>query len=210
MGKTLPAFGVVGAVFAALSIAVLVPNSLAMFAPLLVGLAGSVVLVGQRTIVGAVAGLLVLVLTVVAALGLVGNVSTEEGETDFGIAQSTGQVLLVAACLLLPVGAVVLRWEDAEPRWLAVAGAACAAIAFLLVAGDPEGIGDQSQTMTLVAAVLALLAAAAMVPLLRAPAEEPAPAAGRTGAAAPEPPLATSETTVASHKSAPKAPGRRP
>lgn len=208
MGKTLPILGIVGAVSAALSIAVLVPDSLAMFAPLVVGLAGSIVLVGQRTIVGAVAGLLVLVLTVVAGLGLVGTVSTEDGgETDFGIAPSTGQVLLVAACLLLPVGAVALRWEEAEPRWLTVGGAACAAIAFLLVASDPDGIGDQSQTMTLVAAVLALLGIGAMVPLVRAPADE-SPAPERRVAA--DTPLASSESSVPAHKAPAKPPSRRP
>ena len=168
MSKTLPILGIVGAVFAALAIAVLVPDSLAAFLPLLVGFAGSGVLIGQRSIHGAVAGIVILILTVVAALGLVGEVTTEEGGgADFGISVGTGQVLSIAACLSIPIAAVVLRWELCEPRWMAIAGVACAVVAFIIAAMDPDGIAQQNQVETLVAAGLALLASIAMVPLLR-------------------------------------------
>lgn len=197
MSKTLPVLGIVGAVFAALTIAVLVPDSLAMFAPLLVGIVGSVVLIGQRSIQGAVAGIVILILTVVAALGLVGEVTTKDGGgADFGISVAMGQILSIAACLLVPLAAVVLRWERCEPRWMAIAGSACAVVAFIIAAMDPDGIAQQNQVETLVAAVLALLTTLAMVPLLRnddfaaAAVPEPAPLAsaeaplgtGRAGA----------------------------
>lgn len=199
MTKTLPIVGIVGAVFAALTIAVLVPDSLAMFTPLLVGLVGSGLLIAQRSVHGAVAGIVILVLTVVAALGLVGEVTTEDGGgADFGISVATGQVLSIAACLLIPIAAVVLRWEQCEPRWMAIAGIAAAVIAFVIAAMDPDGIAQQNQAETLVAAVLALVACLAMVPLLRNDddeepvAKEPAPLAsadaplgtGRAGAPA--------------------------
>ena len=184
MSKTLPVVGIVGAVFAALAIAVLVPDSLAMFTPLLVGLVGSGVLIGQRSIHGTIAGIVILILTVVAALGLVGEVTTEDGGgADFGISVATGQVLAIAVCLLIPVAAVVLRWEHCEPRWMAIAGIAAAAIALLIAATDPDGIAQQNQAETLIAAVLALGASLAMVPLLRNDvddepvAKEPAPLA---------------------------------
>lgn len=168
MAKALPIVGIVGAVVGALAIAVLVPDSLAAFLPLLVGLVGSVVLVGQRTIQGAAVGIVLLLLTVVAALGLIGTVSTEGGGgADLGISVGTGQVLGILVCLGLPVAAVGLRWEEAQPRWLTLAGVACAVLALLLVLLDPEGIAQQNQADTLAAMVLALLAIAAMVPLLR-------------------------------------------
>lgn len=182
VAKALPILGIVGAVFGALAIAVLVPDSLAMFLPLLVGLVGSVILVGQRTIPGAIAGIVLLGLTIVAALGLIGTVSTEGGGgADLGISTTVGQVLAITLCLALPVAAVGLRWGDGEPRWLVLAGAACAPLALLLVLLDPQGIAQQNQPDTLVAAVLALLPVAAMVPLLRTDSEtvlapEPAPA----------------------------------
>lgn len=176
MGKTLPILGILGSVFAALAIAVLVPDSLAMFVPLLVGLAGSVVLVGQRTVPGAVAGIVVLGITVLAALGLIGTVSTEGGGgTDLGISVAVGQVLAITACLALPLSAIGLRWNDVQPLWLGIGSAASGVLALILVALDPDGIAQQNQADTLVAAVLALLALGAMVPLLRAIGPEDAP-----------------------------------
>lgn len=199
MSKTLPILGIVGAVFGALAIAVLVPDSLAMFTPLLVGLVGSGVLIGQRSVHGTIAGIVILALTVVAALGLVGYVSTEDGGgTDLGISAPTGQVLSIAACLAIPVAAVVLRWEQAQPRWMAIAGIAAAAIAFLIAATDPSGIAQQNQAETLVAAVLALAASVAMVPLLRNDDDGEAQRADAEPA-----PLATAEAPVAPAKPAP-------
>lgn len=174
MGKALPILGILGSVFAALAIAVLVPDSLAMFVPLLVGLAGSVILVGQRTIQGAIAGIVVLGLTVLAALGLIGTVSTESGgSTDLGISVAVGQVLAIAACLALPLSAMGLRWPEVQPLWLGIGSAAAGVLALVLVALDPDGIAQQNQADTLVAAVLALLALGAMVPLLRSVEPEP-------------------------------------
>ena len=176
MGKALPILGILGAVFASLAIAVLVPDSLAMFAPLLVSLAGSVVLLGQRSIPGVVAGIVVLGLTVLAALGLVGTVSTEGGGgPDLGVSVAVGQVLAVTACLALPLAAIGLRWNRVRPAWLGLGSGASGLLAIILVALDPQGIAQQNQADTLVAAVLALVALAAMVPLLRAVEPGPGP-----------------------------------
>lgn len=187
--KALPIAGIVGSLFAALAIAVLVPDTLAMFVPLLVGLVGSGILVGQRSLWGVIVGLVVLALTTVAALGLVGNVSTKEGETNFAVSVGTGQVLAILVCLALPAAAIGLRWDDAVPRWLTLAALACAAVAFIIAASDPDGIAQQNQVGTDVAAVLALLSLVGMVPLLRA--ED-----GAEDVAVASAPLASAESTV--------------
>ena len=167
MAKALPILGIVGAVFGALAIAVLVNAAVFIVVP--VAIAGSVVLVAQRTIAGAVSGLVVLALAVLAALGLAGNITTEDnGSTSFGLSEGTGRVLAVACCLAIPVGAVAARWDDALPRWMAIVGVACAVVAVLIAALDPDALAQQSEPLTLVAAVLALASLVAMLPLLRA------------------------------------------
>ena len=165
MAKALPVMGVLGAFLAACVAAVLVEAGILFTVPFL--LVASVVLLGQRTVLGAVAGLVVLALTVLAALGMVGNVSTERGgSTDFGVGEATGSVLALAACLAIPASAVAIRWPDAQPRWLAFLGLGAAAIALALGAADPAALKDHGNARTLVLAVLCLLPMAPMVPML--------------------------------------------
>ena len=200
MAKALPVMGVLGAFLAACVVAVLVDTGILLVVPFT--LVASVILLAQRTILGAVAGLVVLALTVLAALGMLGNVTTEEGgATDFGIGETAGTVLALAACLAIPVAAVAIRWDDAEPRWLAVGGLGAAALALAIALADPAALSDHGRVMTLVHAIVCLLALGPMVPLLSsagaAPAELPPlavveapvgkPAASRPPAA-PQPP----------------------
>jgi hypothetical protein len=202
MAKALPIIGIVGAVFGALLVAVLADA--AAFIVVLVTLVGSVMLLAQRTIVGAVAGLIVLALTVVAGLGLVGSISTEDGGADFGISPPTGIVIGLAACLAVPMGAVAARWDELEPRWTAFVGIACSVLAVGIAAAGADTLSDHGAAMTLTAAAFALGAIVPMVVLLRSPGDdgaEPAPLA------AVEAPVTKSSAAPARSK---RAPGRRP
>lgn len=208
MGKVLPILGIVGAVFAALVVAVLA--NAALFVVVLVAVAASIVLVAQRTIAGAVAGLVVLALGVLAALGLAGSVTTEKGgETGFGIAEPTGVLLAFAAMIALPVAATVLRWGDL-PRWLAIAGLACAAVAFGLAATDPSDLADHGTIRTIVTSVSCLASMAPAIALLRAGDDEGSDEASPRRAPEPPPqpaPLASAEAAVQAHR-APKPSGK--
>lgn len=189
MAKALPVMGIIGSVTAALTMSVFVPDSLAGFLPIPVALVGAGILFGQRSRQGILAASAVVVLGLVAALGLVGFVSTEDGGLDLGVSAALGRVLSILACLGLPGAALWLRWDDAEPRWLAYGAAGAAGLGFLLAAVNAGDIADQSNVVILVAAVLALASLAGMIPLLRAPAAAPPrPATAEPSTRPPQPP----------------------
>lgn len=184
MAKALPVMGIVGSVTASLTASIFVPDSLPGFLPVFVAWTGAGFLFAQRSWQGVVAASTVLVISFVAALGLVGFVSTENGGLELGVSGEVGRTLAILACLAIPGAALWLRWDDAEPRWLAYASAASAVVAVLLVAVNADSIADQSNVAILAAAVLALASLAGMVPLLRA---EP-PAVPRQPPSPPPPP----------------------
>lgn len=165
MGKGLAIIGILGAVAATLSMLVLVDAAVFLVLPVIV--AGSITLVAQRTVAGAVAGLLVLALAVVAALGLAGSVTTREGSADFGFDESSGRLVAIAGCLALPLAAIVVRWSSIDPQPLAYVGLFCAVVAFLLAAIRPDRLVDQSDVITLVSGLVPLGAIVSMVGLWR-------------------------------------------
>lgn len=166
MGKGLAVVGILGAVFATLTI-LNVLQDVAQFLVLPVLVAGSIVLVAQRSVAGAVAGLLVLALAVVTALGLAGSVTTESGATDFGFSVEAGHYLALAGCLALPLAAIAIRWNHIEPQSLAYIGLFCAALAFFLALIRSDPLGDQADPLTLALGALPLGAIAPMVGLWR-------------------------------------------
>ena len=194
MAKALPVVGIVGAVLAALCFAVLAPPATILVVP--AALAASVILVAQRTVAGAVAGLLVLGLAVLATLGVLGSVTTEDGgSTDFGISEDLGIALAAITALAIAIAAIALRWDLLEPRWLAIGGLVCAAAAALLAYMDQEVLLNHFRPGTFIGAGLSLLVVVPLARLLRAPVDDPltqelvaADAPVRKPAAAPPPP----------------------
>lgn len=166
MGKGLAIAGILGAFAATLTI-LNVLQDLAAFLVLPVIVAGSIVLVAQRTVAGAVAGLLVLSLAVVTALGLAGSVTTESGTTDFGFSEQGGRIFALAGCLSIPLAAIAVRWDRIDPQSLAYVGLFCGAVGFLLATIRSDPLGDQANPVTLAIAALPLGAIAAMVGLWR-------------------------------------------
>lgn len=165
MGKGLAVIGILGAVFASLCVLVLVGAAVFLALPVIV--AGSIVLVAQRSVAGAVAGLLVLALAVVAALGLAGSVTTERGTTDFGFSEQSGRLLAIAGCLAIPLAAIAVRWSGVDPQSLSYIGLFCAVVAFLLAAIRPDRLVEQTDYLTLATGLLPLGAVAPMVGLWR-------------------------------------------
>jgi len=174
MGKGLAIVGIIGAVFASLSI-LNVLQDLAAFLVLPVIVAGSIVLVAQRTVGGAVAGLLVLALAVVAALGLAGSITTKNGATEFGFSEEAGHLLAIAGCLSIPLAAIAVRWAWVDPQSLSYVGIFCAAVSFLLVIIINDPTAYQGNPFTLGAGLLALGGVAPMVGLLRGTPDEDEP-----------------------------------
>lgn len=170
MGKGLAVVGIIASIAATLAMLVLVSAAAFLVLPVIV--AGSIVLVLQRTVAGAVAGLLVLALGVVAALGLAGSVTTENGVADFGFSESSGRLLAIAGCLAIPLAAIVVRWHAIAPQGLAYVGIFCAAVAFLMAATRSDALVDQSDLLTIATGLLPLGAIVSMVGLLRG-ADEP-------------------------------------
>ena len=166
MGKGLAVVGILGAVAATITI-LNVLQDLASFLVLPVIVAGSIVLVAQRSVAGAVAGLLVLALAVVTALGLAGSITTENGSADFGFSPEAGRILALAGCLSIPLAAVAIRWHRIEPESLAYIGIFCCAVAFLLAIIRSDPFADQANPITLATAALPLGAIASMVGLWR-------------------------------------------
>ena len=177
MEKGLAIVGILGAIAATLTI-LNVLQAVASFLVLPIIVAGSIVLVAQRTMAGAVAGLLVLSLAVVTALGLAGSITTESGTTDFGFSAEAGRVLAIAGCLSIPLAAIAVRWHHIDPQSLAYVGLFCGAVAFLLAIIRSDPLADQANPVTLAIAVLPLGAIASMVGLWRGAdlAEPPTPA----------------------------------
>lgn len=166
MGKGLAIVGTLGAVAATLVMLVLVNAAVFVVLPIIV--AGSIVLVAQRTVAGAIAGLLVLALAIVAALGLAGSITVENGDTtDFGFSEDSGRLLAVAGCLSVPLAAIVVRWRRIDPQSLAYVGILCAAVAFLLAAIRPGALVDQQDGLTVASGLLPLGAIVSMVGLYR-------------------------------------------
>ena len=165
MGKGLAVVGIIASVAASLLVLVLVDPATFVVLPVIV--AGSIVLVAQRNVGGAVAGLLVLALAVVAALGLAGSVTTNSGATDFGFSEQSGRLLAIAGCLSIPLAAIAVRWTMVRPQSLSYIGIFCAAVGFLLAIIRPSRLVDQSDAVTLVTGLLPLGAVAPMVGLLR-------------------------------------------
>lgn len=165
MGKGLAIVGIIASVAATLTMLVLLEAAIFVVLPVIV--AGSIVLVAQRTVSGAVAGLLVLALAVVAALGLAGSITTSSGSTDFGFSEASGRVMAIAGCLSIPLAAIVVRWGWVDPPSLSYIGIFCAAVAFLLAVVRQDRLADQSDYITLVTGLLPLGAIAPMVGLLR-------------------------------------------
>lgn len=165
MGKGLAIVGIVSSVAACLAILVLVDAAAFLVLPVI--LWGSIALVMQRTVPSAVAGLLVLALAVVAALGLAGSVTTEDGTTDFGFSEQSGRVLAIAGLLAIPLAAIVVRWDAIEPQALAYVGIFCAAVGFLLAIVRRDALVDQSDPLTIAMGLLPLGVIVSMVGLLR-------------------------------------------
>lgn len=166
MGKGLAIAGILGAVAATLTVLVFVNAAVFLVLPVLV--AGSIVLVAQRTVAGAVAGLLVLALAVVAALGLAGSLTVRGGETtDFGFSEDAGRLIAIAGCLSVPMAAIAVRWDRIDPQSLAYVGIFCAAVGFLLAAIRPGALVNQQDGLTVVTGLLPLGAIASMVGLYR-------------------------------------------
>jgi hypothetical protein len=168
MGKSLPILGILGAVFAMLSALVLV--NAAVFIVIPVAVTGSIVLMAQRNALGAVAGLIVLLLGLVAGIGLVGSIGTENGSLDFGISSEVGRAWAILACLAIPMGALAVRWTEFQPRWLAYASAGVAAVAALMGILLRADLTDQGNVSVLVLGVLLLLPIVPMASMLRNPA----------------------------------------
>jgi hypothetical protein len=166
MGKGLAIVGILGSVAATLTI-LNVLQDLAAFLVLPIIVAGSIVLVAQRSVAGAVAGLLVLALAVVTALGLAGSVTTRDGSTDFGFSAEAGRFLALAGCLSIPLAAIAVRWHRIEPESLAYVGIFCCAVAFLLAIIRSDPLGDQANPITLAIGILPLGGIASMVGLWR-------------------------------------------
>lgn len=169
MTKALPIVGIIGAVFAALVVAVLANAGL--FLVVAVAFGGSLVLLGQRSVAGAAAGLVILAVAAIAGLGLAESIATKNGTFE-AFSPATGRVLATLSCVLLPVAAMLLRWDLLQPRWLGYGGLGAAAIGFLLAATDPTDLTDHGTWRTAVTAVFLLAAAAPMVVLLKAPAPD--------------------------------------
>lgn len=165
MGKGLAVVGILGAVAATLTMLAFVGAGVFLVLPVIV--AGSIVLVAQRSVAGAVAGLLVLALAVVAALGLAGSITTKNGTTDFGFDEDSGRLIAIAGCLALPLAAIAVRWDAIDPQPLAYIGIFCAAVAFLLAAMRPSRLLEQTDYVTLATGLLPLGAIAPMVGLWR-------------------------------------------
>jgi hypothetical protein len=166
MGKGLAIVGILGAVAATLTMLVLVNAAVFIVLPVIV--AGSIVLVAQRTVAGAVAGLLVLALAVVAALGLAGSVTVKNGDTtDFGFSEDSGRLIAIAGCLSVPMAAIAVRWNRIDPQSLAYVGIFCAAVGFLLAAIRPGSLVNQQDGLTVATGLLPLGAIVSMVGLYR-------------------------------------------
>lgn len=178
MGKGLAVVGIVASVAATLAMLALVGAAAFLVLPVIV--AGSIVLVLQRTVASAIAGLLVLALGVVAALGLAGSVTTEGGgTTDFGFSEQAGRVLAITGCLAIPLAAIVVRWHAIDPQSLAYVGIFCLAVGFLLAVLRRDSLVDQSDLLTVASGLVPLGGIVSMVGVWRGADEptlgEPAP-----------------------------------
>lgn len=133
MSKNLPILAIVGGVLALLGALVLVDIAnilLALFAFVAAGF-----LIARRDPEGMATGAGGAVLGIVGLLGLLENLSTQEGGgLDFGIPAGVGQALLIIAVLAPAVAVLWLHWDELGVGWAGpAAGALALAAIFALV-----------------------------------------------------------------------------
>lgn len=166
MAKTLAVLGIAGAVMAALALLVLA--NLALLLVPLFAIGAAIFVMREANPMAKAIGIVTILLSIIAVLGLIGSVSLKGGGgTSFGISVDVGVALAVLAALMIPVAVSLLRRDEIEPEWLAMAGLGAAALCVILAFVGLNGITNHATGLTLTAGILALVAISPSIGLLR-------------------------------------------
>ncbi len=164
MARPLPIIGIIAGALAAVSALVLVDLANLVLVPVI--LAASVFLFMLRDRSGIILGVTGVVLAVVGTMGLLQNVSTEDGGMDFGISPSVGHALLIAGAMVASADIVWRQWGDFQ-TWQSAVGAGVVGLTALLAVGLRNNLTDQTQAGAFVVAIFALLSMGPAVMALR-------------------------------------------
>lgn len=142
MSKTIPILGIVAVVTAIL--AALVFFDIALLLPALVAIGFGITLTISKDYRQIIPGVCAIVFGIVGIMGILGNVSTEDGGVNFGISAGVGQALIIVALLEIAGASVVLTWQELEPEWLSYVLVALWAICFILAFVVRDGFTTQN------------------------------------------------------------------
>lgn len=155
--------GIAGAVVGGLTALVFVDIGLLL--PALFALASGIALVviNRDDWKGWAPGAAAILFSLLGIMGVLGSISTENGEFTLGISVAFGHALVVIACIELAGAAIYRGWGDLMPwmAWGSVAVRALAAVLALVFRNDLSSQADWP------AFVVALLVFASMVPVVQ-------------------------------------------
>lgn len=155
MGRTLPILAVIALVLAALAASLITGVGLIVVAAY--GIVVAVFLFLTRDTVPMAVGGVGVLLLVLAILGLLGGVSTEEGGLDFGISDGLGTAFLIAGMAALAGGALAVHWGAMDPDWLGWVGVAVLTVAAVLAFVAIGSLGDMGSAPAMASALLLLV-----------------------------------------------------
>ncbi len=164
--KAVPVMAIVGAAFAGVGALILVDPAQIVLALVAIGIAIAM-MVMHRELPSFVLGGASIVLSILGALWVVGNVSGEDGGIDFGGSPELGHAVLVIA-LLAAAGLLLWAHFDEIAMWAKVAGGAGIVLTVALAIGFRVSLGDQSGASAFIVAFASALTLALPIERLRA------------------------------------------
>ncbi|MGB1586638.1 MAG: hypothetical protein ACPHID_06300 [Thermoplasmatota archaeon] len=155
MGRAIAILGIIGSVFAALAATIFVDPVTLL--PALYALGAGIFLSISRDWRRWVPGATAILFSILGMMGIIGYIGGENSGVDLMISVPFGKAFVVAACLEIAGASILLSREEAEPAWLPWIPIGAWGLAFLAAMFARDALGDQSQAMSLVIALLALV-----------------------------------------------------
>lgn len=128
MERLLPILAIVGLVLGAL-VAMIVSGPFFVIALAVYGIVVAVFLLLTRNMVAIVIAALAALAFIVAILGGVGGISTEEGGVDFNISIDLAGAFVLTGLALTAAGVLAAGWDELDPDWVGYVGAGALVVA---------------------------------------------------------------------------------
>jgi len=168
MGRAIAVIGILGAFFAMLAAAIIIPNTMAGLAPGLFALIASIFLFLEKNQRAVILGSVTTILAFTAMIGnLGGSVSTANSEIKL-LPEEYGAFVSVLACVAVALAVTLLYWNKITPSWMGIAAIGVAGTTVLAAFVGRELLTNQSNPFVWLVVILALATGAVPYRLIRA------------------------------------------